>query len=103
MRIRFTDLPQLGLWTDRLLEARRQCGAWRQAGLASLAVTGNLALWVIWAALQDVSVPYIVRVANLHEPGEIWSIAPGLLVTGTVPVAHPASQREGQTDGLAPQ
>ncbi len=91
------------LWTDRLLEARRQCGAWRQAGLASLAVTGSLALWVIWAALQDVSVPYIVRVANLHEPGEIWSIAPGLLVTGTVPGAHPTSQREGQTDGRAPQ
>jgi predicted MFS family arabinose efflux permease len=91
------------IWTDRFLDAKNQCRSWRRAGLASLAVTGSLALWVIWTARQDTSVPYIVTVANLHEPGEIWSIAPGLLVTGTVPEARLTNQREGQTDGRAPR
>jgi predicted MFS family arabinose efflux permease len=91
------------IWADRFLDSKTQCRSWRQAGLASLAVTGSLALWINWAAQQDMSVPYIVRVANLHEPGEVWSIAPSLLASGAVPEARLTRQHEGQTDDRAPR
>ncbi|MGF1622341.1 MAG: MFS transporter, partial [Rhodomicrobiaceae bacterium] len=76
------------IWTDRLLAARHQCRAWRQAGLASLAVTGSLASWMVWGSMQGAIVPHVIEVSALHEPGEIWRIPPSALLTA--PVSQPA-------------
>jgi predicted MFS family arabinose efflux permease len=77
------------IWRDRLLAARHQCRAWRQAGLASLTVTGSLALWMVWGSTQTTIVPHVIEAIALHEPGEIWRIPPSALLTA--PVSQPAS------------
>ena len=77
------------IWRDRLLAARHQCRAWRQAGMASLTVTGSLALWMVWGSAQSMIVPHVIEVRALHEPGEIWRMPPSPRLTA--PASQPAS------------
>jgi hypothetical protein len=77
------------VWRDRLLAARHQYRAWRQAGMASLTLTGSLALWMVWGSAQSTIVPHVIEVSALHETGEIWRIPRSALLTA--PALKPAS------------
>jgi MFS family permease len=78
------------VWTDRLLDARRQCRSWRQAGLVSLTVSSSLALWVTWNSMQAAVAPHVLEIDNLHQPGEIWRVLPSTLLSAP----HPRSASE---------
>jgi hypothetical protein len=57
---------------------------------------------MIWGATQGTIAPHVIKVAELHEPGEIWRIAPSAFLTGTAQ-ADLGKLREGQTDDRALQ
>jgi len=82
------------IWTVRLLDARQQCQAWRRAGLASLAVTGCLGLWLAWTAMDAKIVPHLVKVASVHEAGEIWRVPVSSSLTRAASPAHGNDLRE---------
>jgi hypothetical protein len=44
---------------------------------------------MVWGSMQGMIIPHVIEVSALHEPGEIWRIAPSLLLTA--PVSQPAS------------
>jgi type IV secretory pathway TrbF-like protein len=73
------------VWTDWLLEARRQGRSWRQAGLVSLVASNSLAFWMIWGSMQAAIVPHVVEVGELHEPGEIWRVPPSTSLSASQP------------------
>jgi hypothetical protein len=77
------------IWRDHLLAARHQRQAWRQAGMASLTVTGSLALWMVWGSTQSTIVPHVIEVSALREADEIWRIPPGALLAASP--SQPAS------------
>jgi MFS family permease len=77
------------VWIARVLEAHRQRRTWCQAGLASLTITGGLALWMISGSMQATLVPHAIEVSELREPGEIWRIPSSTLLTA--PSQQPAA------------
>jgi type IV secretory pathway TrbF-like protein len=57
--------------------------------MASLTLTGSLALWMVWGSTQSTIVPHVIEVSALHETGEIWRIPRSALLTA--PASKPTS------------
>lgn len=61
------------LWDDRIGSSRVQAKNWRLIAFGSVALSGVLAVGLIWQSLQSRVVPYVVRVDRL---GNAQAVAP---------------------------
>ena len=61
------------LWDERIGASRVQAKNWRLMAFGSLALSGSLAVGLIWQSLQSRVVPYVVQVDRL---GNAQAVAP---------------------------